>query len=82
MLVVGGYLLHRLYVAAFDPEHLQNPWERGKVKCRRAHGSVYDCGGMSAGVRASVDDCVCDRLSGNLPSWDSMREIGNARRPR
>jgi hypothetical protein len=70
MLAVGGYL-HRPYVAAFGPEHLQNPWEREMVRSRRAHGSGHDCAGMNAGVRASVDDCVCDRLSENQPSWDS-----------
>lgn len=82
MLAVGGYLLHRPYVAAFGPEHLQNPWEQEKAMCRRAHGSVFDCAGMSAGVRASVDGCVCDRSSGNQPSWDSRWEIASVRTPR
>jgi hypothetical protein len=44
--------------------------------------SGCDCAGMSAAVRASVDDCVCDHLSENQPSWDSTREKGSAMTPR
>jgi len=80
MLEVGVHL-HRLYVAAFGPEHLRNPWEQEKARCRRAHGSVYDCAGMSAAVRASVDGCVCDPLSENQSPWDSTREKTSAMTP-
>ena len=81
MPAVGGHL-HRPYVAAFDPEHLQNPWEREKAMCSRAHGSDCDCAGMSAAVRASVDGCVCDHLSENRSTWDLTREKASARTPR
>jgi hypothetical protein len=80
MLAVGGY--HRLYVAAFGPEHLQNPWELEKAMCRRAHGSGHDCAGTSAAVRASVDGCVCDPLTENQSTWDSTREKASAMTPR
>lgn len=80
MLAVGGH--HQLYVAAFGPEHLQNPWEREKAMCRRAHGGGHDCAGMSAAVRASVDDCVCDPVAENRSTWDSTREKASAMMPR
>lgn len=70
------------YVAACDPEHLQNPWERGKGRCNRAGASGDVGGGTSAGVRANASGYGYGRLSETRQSWGSTREKGNARKRR